>query len=108
MMKTEFTDILSDDVRIVGASNGGNKYILWQKTDSEQGQVYFEYDSQNNSGYNIVQEIMLDNDGCHLVLKNAELVHFYWNSTRHSDLSSFVAALKSLYFHEEIEIDDLR
>jgi hypothetical protein len=107
-MKTQFT--ISDDAGIitVGAANGDDEYILWQKGLGELEEIHFEYDDQINSGYSIVNECSIDNDGCHIVLKSGKLVHFYWSPPRHEDLNQFIEYLLDIYKKNEGIIHDLR
>jgi hypothetical protein len=107
-MNTEFANVLDGAVQILGASNGEDDYILWQKSEDEPNQIHFEFDSQINSGYNNIEECLIDNDGCHILLSNSQLVHFYWQPPRHKELELFITDLKELYFNKELEIDDQR
>ncbi len=92
----------------VGVMNDETDYMLWQYSMDEPDQIYFEYYDQINSGYNTIQECCIDNDGCHIVLNNKSMVHFYWNPPRHKDLEQFVVALYSIYQDHKDIIDDLR
>jgi len=107
-MMTQFS--ISDDEGIItiGDANGDDDYILWQKSLDESEEIHFEYKNQISSGYNIVSECCIDNDGCHIVLNSGELVHFYWNPPRHSGLDKFIKCLCELYNKKEETIYDLR
>ena len=105
-MNTEFTNELNDGIYVVGASNGEEDYILWQQSENEPDQIHFEFNSQINSGYNILRECLIDNDGCHIVLNDGQLVHFYWHPPRHPKLEKFVEGLKKIYAGSDVKIDD--
>ncbi|MBN2295375.1 MAG: hypothetical protein JXM70_23290 [Pirellulales bacterium] len=107
-MRTEFVTSRQDGTLIVGASNGKDDYILWQRSEHERDHIYFEFRDQFNSGYNIVEECTIDNDGCHIVLNNGDMVHFYWQPPRHTNLEDFVSELTSLYGENASMIDDSR
>lgn len=55
-MQTQFAFSHEDGVRLVGVSNGDEEYLLWQQSDDDPHAVYFEYNDQKNSGYDIVRE----------------------------------------------------
>ena len=107
-MLTEMITSREDGIIMAGASNGKDDYLLWQRSDSEAGNIYFEYNDQLNSGYDILEALTLDNDGCHLVLENGKLVHFVWHPTGHENLDEFVSQLKEIYSEAPSIINDLR
>lgn len=107
-MQTLFTASHEDGIRLVGASNGDDGYLLWQQRDMDPKSVHFEYDNQVNSGYDTVKECTVDSDGCHIVLKDGKMLHFYWHPPRHQDLDLFVRGLVSIYGDDGAVFEDLR
>ena len=108
IMNTEIITGIQDGILLASASNGSDDYIIWQRPENELGEVHFEWDDQLNSGYNIVSECTIDEDGCHLALNTGVLVHFYWNPPRHKKLEEFISKLMKIYFKNESVISDLR
>ncbi len=108
-MTTTIVNKYEDGVHTVAASNGGADYILWQVGADEPNAVYFEPGDQSNSGYDHVSECTVDMDGCHIVLSNGYLVHFYWNPPRHPELGTFTEGLRSIYAStpDILEVHDL-
>jgi hypothetical protein len=107
-MTTQFAISDEEGIITIGAANGDDDYILWQKGLDESEKIHFTYQDQINSEYNIVTECSIDNDGCHIVLKSGEVVHFYWNPPRHVGLDKFIEYLRGLYSEKEGVIYDLR
>lgn len=107
-MQTLFSVRHDDGVRLVGASNGDDEYLLWQQDDTEPQTVHFEYNDQVNSGYNAIKECAVDMDGCHIVLNDGTMLHFYWQPARHRDLDLFVRGLVSIYGPDGTVLQDLR
>ena len=97
IMSTEIINFIEDGNHMVGAQNDPETdYVLWQKLE-EESEIYFEYCGQQNSGYDIVQEITIDRDGIHIVVKTGELVHFYFNQCKKEDWEKMVSGLKEVY-----------
>lgn len=109
-METVFAFPSSEDVQLLGASNGDAEYILWQYTDERNEPVYFEWDDQANGGYDNVLECTVDMDGCHIAIRAGHIVHFYWNPPRHRDLKRFVDGLRAIYGKttNTLEVHDYR
>jgi hypothetical protein len=107
-MQTQFSVSYEDGVRLVGASNGDGEYLLWQQDDTDPKKVHFEYNDQVNSGYNAIKECAVDSDGCHIVLIDGKMLHFYWHPPRHRDLDLFVRGLVSIYGPDGAVLQDLR
>lgn len=98
-MSTKIAFEYEDGAHIVSASNAEDNYIIWQKDQNHPNQIYFEYNDQINSGDGIVTECMIDMDGCHMVLNDGYMVHFYWNPPRPAGLDKFVEQLQKIYSH---------
>lgn len=107
-METQFTVSHKDGIQLVGASNGDDEYLLWQQDDSSPKTVHFEYRDQKTSGYDTVKECNVDSDGCHLVLANGAMLHFYWSPPRPRDLDLFVRGLWSIYGPDGAVLQDAR
>ena len=95
-MTTVITNNFEENTHIVGVQNSASDYMLWQKSTADNN-VHFEWDSQTNSGYNIVKECTVDKDGVHIVLKNTQLVHFYFLKCLDEEWLEFTNGLKKLY-----------
>jgi hypothetical protein len=107
-MQTQFAFSHEEGVRLVGASNGDDDYLLWQQSDTDSDAVHFEYNDQTNSGYGIVRECSVDSDGCHIVLNDGKLLHFYWSPPWHKNLDRFVRELRLIYGLNGDFLEDLR
>ncbi|MBA4017998.1 MAG: hypothetical protein C0483_12560 [Pirellula sp.] len=107
-MQTQFSVSHEHGVRLVGASNGDDEYLLWQQDDSDPKTVHFEFDDQVNSGHNNVKGCTVDSDGCHIVLIDGKMLHFNWHPPRHRDLDLFVRGLVSIYGPDRAVLEDLR
>jgi len=107
-MKTKIHIGADEGVFYVGAMNNDTDYILWQSSELDLQEIYFEYNDQINSGYESVKECTVDNDACHIVLKTGEVVSFYWNPPKHDQLGEFVEHLKKVYARNPSIIEDLR
>ncbi len=107
-MATEIVTSKEGGGLMAAASNGEDDYLLWQRSDSKPGEIYFEYNDQINSGYGIVEECTLDNDGCHIGLNNGNLVHFYWRPPNHESLNDLIFRLKEIYSKNPLIISDER
>jgi hypothetical protein len=93
---TVTTSIINDGIYLVGAQNSSDDYLLWQKSINED-RVHFECYDQSNSGYDIVLECTLDKDGIHIVLKNQQMVHFYFVNCPTDHWENLVKGLKTIY-----------
>jgi hypothetical protein len=82
--------------QIIALKNGADDYCLW-KVEGDSCEIYFEYDSKINSGYNLVSECTLMLDGMHIVLNSGKLYHFYFNDIAIGDYKNLVASLESMY-----------
>ena len=72
-------------------------YCLWRGACKTDNRVYFEWDGPKNNGYNHVTQIMVMYDGMHIVLKDDQLVHFYFNKLPLEKYRQLVMALRSIY-----------
>ena len=93
-MRTSYVNKTIDGITVVGASNAENDYILWQ-FDGD-GPIHFEWNDQKNSGLDIVSEITLDQNGCHLVVAG-EIVSIYWSPPRGEGIAELANGLRELY-----------
>ncbi len=107
-MNTQITTNKEENIFIVGVTNESEEYFLWQREDDSKTDIYFEYNEQINSGYNIIAECTVMLDGIHLVLSSGKLLHFYFNNLPYTEYKKFVESLKFLYSeqHEILEVLD--
>jgi hypothetical protein len=101
-----------NDVLTVVIQGVDGSYFMWQRGLTEDvgasDGVYFEVDTQNRGGHEVVKECSLDEDGIHVVLRNGELEHFYFppKFDKHHELQT---GLLKIYQGKEnvLEIHDI-
>ena len=98
-MATEINGESKDGSHIVGASNGPEDYFLWQKDEKFSGkdEVYFEWNDQSNGGCNLISECSINRDGIHVVLSDAQLVHFYFCDLAREQWEALREHLETMY-----------
>jgi hypothetical protein len=96
-VKTQIAITNEDNVAMVGITDESQEYFLWQVDHDDQQSIYFEYNDQKNSGYNIIQECTVMLDGMHLVLSSDEWLHFYFNDLNRSEYNKLIVALENIY-----------
>ena len=98
-MSTDITVQRYEGVYLIAVQNSVTDYLKWQR-DMEKSSIYFEWEAQENSGYDVVMECTLDRDGIHIVLHDGLLVHFYFYGVPKSQWDNLVQGLKDLYIKE--------
>jgi len=95
-MKTKIYNSKDETHLSVRASNLDSEYILWQR-ELEGNDIYFEWDEQSNGNFNSTSECTIDYDGIHIVLKDKNMIHFYFNSLSKNELEGLIERLKHIY-----------
>jgi len=103
-MNTKISNMLENGIHIVGAYNTEEDYVLWQKSENEH-EINFEWNSQSNSGYDIVKECTLDRDGMHIVLKDSKMLHFYFSNCLYLEWKKLSDGLQKIYISDSDIID---
>lgn len=96
-MSTEITVSHEVDVLMVSAFNSPTSYLFWQCDTDEVSEVFFEYNDQANSGFDIISECFVNEVGIQVITKSGEQINFQFAALTSKGQARLLAGLKDIF-----------